>query len=99
MGIMLDTLIPRLLQERRQTEVARSIDSLRMANKQIVGELSAIVKALLGKHTRSNMMAWLGSVIESNQVSAAGYMAGSSWLGSMIDGQQSDAQCVPFFLL
>lgn len=56
------------LQEQRQADIGRSMESLRMANKQIVTELAAIVKALLGKATRPAMMAWLGSVIENNNV-------------------------------
>lgn len=37
-----------------------------MAAKHITGELTAIVKALLGKATREQMLQWLGAVIEGN---------------------------------
>lgn len=42
------------------------MDTLHMAAKHIAGELSAVVKALLGKATREAMLAWLGGVIEGN---------------------------------
>jgi hypothetical protein len=42
------------------------MDTLHMASKHIAGELTAIVKALLGKGTREAMLAWLGGAIEGN---------------------------------
>jgi Ubiquitin elongating factor core len=44
----------------------RHADTLHMAAKHLVGELSAIVRCLLGKHTRARMLDWLGAVIEGN---------------------------------
>lgn len=49
-----------------QGDVLRAIDSLRMTQKHIVGELHAIVKALLGRGTREAMLGWLGGVLEGN---------------------------------
>lgn len=37
-----------------------------MAGKHVVGELLAIVKSLLGKATRDDMLRWLAGVIEGN---------------------------------
>lgn len=49
-----------------QGDIQRHQDTLHMACKHIVGELSAIVKSLLGKATREDMLRWLGAVIEGN---------------------------------
>ncbi|WIA10509.1 hypothetical protein OEZ85_010698 [Tetradesmus obliquus] len=51
---------------RRAGDAQRHMDTLHMAAKHIAGELSAVVKALLGKATREAMLAWLGGVIEGN---------------------------------
>jgi ubiquitin conjugation factor E4 B len=51
-----------------QGDVLRAIDSLRMTQKHIVGELQAIVgpKGLLKSDTREAMLGWLGAVLEGN---------------------------------
>jgi hypothetical protein len=49
-----------------QGDAQRHMDTLHMAAKHVSGELGAIVKSLLGKATREDMLAWLGSVIEGN---------------------------------
>jgi hypothetical protein len=49
-----------------QADAERNIHTLRMAGKHVTGELTAIVKALLGKATRERMLQWLGEVIEGN---------------------------------
>jgi hypothetical protein len=42
------------------------VASLRTTQKAITGELHAMVKGLLGKHTREAMLQWLGLVLEGN---------------------------------
>ena len=49
-----------------QGDIVRTMASLRMAGRHIMGELHALVKALLGKGTRDGMLAWLANAIEGN---------------------------------
>lgn len=50
-----------------QADVVRSRTTLHMAAKHITGELHAAVKALLGKGTREDMVAWLANAINGNK--------------------------------
>lgn len=52
---------------RSQSELFKSMSGLRMAMKQIHGELHGVVKTLLGKSTRTRMVQWLGAVLDGNK--------------------------------
>ena len=45
----------------------RHRNTLHMASKHITGELHAIVKTLLGKATREDMVAWLANALNGNK--------------------------------
>jgi len=53
-------------ESRRQGDIVNSMNALRMAARQIQGELHTIIKALLGKSTRDAMVGWLAAVLEGN---------------------------------
>jgi hypothetical protein len=45
----------------------RQRNTLHMASKHITGELHGIVKSLLGKGTREDMVAWLANALNGNK--------------------------------
>lgn len=45
----------------------RHMNTLHLASKHITGELHAIVKSLLGKATREDMISWLANTLNGNK--------------------------------
>jgi hypothetical protein len=51
----------------RQADLVRHKNTLHLASKHITGELHAIVKSLLGKATREDMILWLANALNGNK--------------------------------
>lgn len=50
-----------------QADLVRHKNTLHLASKHITGELHAIVKSLLGKATREDMISWLANALNGNK--------------------------------
>jgi hypothetical protein len=50
-----------------QADLVRHKNTLHLASKHITGELHAIVKSLLGKATREDMISWLANALNGNR--------------------------------
>lgn len=50
-----------------QGDLVRHMNTLHLASKHITGELHAIVKSLLGKATREDMISWLANTLNGNK--------------------------------